>query len=387
MVSKDSNGEPQTPKDSQVKETVPVKAPWVNLFKDNRKPDEGTKLQTIDDLPEIVALEEDDVHEVEDAWGFSLVGYVAGRFPGKTALLQLCNSWKVNYKYSVHTSGWLIFKFENAEDRLNVLEGRPYFVFGRPLMLKIMPQFFEFDDKEISTVPIWINLPGLPLECWKSKALSKIVSKVGKPISTDKLTSTMDRISYVRVLVEVDVSKELVRTVHMMLPNGKLREQGVYFEHVPKYCNTCKMFGHPTLGCNVNRQHADGKGVESGSKQVGTKIGQVSGNTKEPTAQSNPADQNGSDIGADKTGMRKSGENSETQQREQDDEVQNQFNVVDRNKNRNNQKRQKNARQETRPLNGLKAASNEKLKGKLDESHLAVAKKDKTKGNVLRISS
>ncbi|CAA3025558.1 probable polygalacturonase [Olea europaea subsp. europaea] len=128
-------------------------------------------------------------------------------------------------------------------------------------------------------------------------------------------------------------------------------------------------------------QHADGKGVESGSKQVGTKIGQVSGNTKEPTAQSNPADQNGSDIGADKTGMRKSGENSETQQREQDDEVQNQFNVVDRNKNRNNQKRQKNARQETRPLNGLKAASNEKLKGKLDESHLAVAKKDKTKGN------
>lgn len=72
----------------------------------------------------------------------------------------------------------------------------PYFAFGRPLTLKIMSRCFEFDDDEVSTMLAWVKLMGLPLDCWNSKALGKIVSKIKKPISIDKLTSIKGRLSY-----------------------------------------------------------------------------------------------------------------------------------------------------------------------------------------------
>lgn len=101
------------------------KAPWVNLFEDNRSIDEGFKFCSIDDRPDEIVLEEGDVDNVEQAWGFCLVGYFAGRFPGKAALLRLCDSWKVDYQFFVHASGWLIFRFENEASRASVLHGGP----------------------------------------------------------------------------------------------------------------------------------------------------------------------------------------------------------------------------------------------------------------------
>ena len=45
---------------------------------------------------------------------------------------------------SIHETGWLIFKFTNEDDKLNVLNGGPYLVFGRPLMLRAIPEYFDF---------------------------------------------------------------------------------------------------------------------------------------------------------------------------------------------------------------------------------------------------
>lgn len=45
--------------------------------------------------------------------GICLVGYIAGRFLGKRALLKMCDGWKVKYHYFIHQSRWLVFKFEN----------------------------------------------------------------------------------------------------------------------------------------------------------------------------------------------------------------------------------------------------------------------------------
>lgn len=69
----------------------------------------------------------------------------------------------------------------------------------------------------------------------------------------EKLTQTIGRLSYAQVLVEIDASKELIRTVEMILPTGKLRVQSVVYEHKLKFCATCKMFGHMTAVCNSKK--------------------------------------------------------------------------------------------------------------------------------------
>ncbi|KAL0315114.1 UNVERIFIED_CONTAM: hypothetical protein Scaly_2890200 [Sesamum calycinum] len=90
------------------------------------------------------------------------------------------------------------------DDRQRVLAGGPYFVYGRPLILKAMLDCFEFKEQSISLTPVWATLPSLPLECWHPNALGKIGSKLDTPIAMHSLTLKMERVSYARILVKVD---------------------------------------------------------------------------------------------------------------------------------------------------------------------------------------
>jgi hypothetical protein len=44
----------------------------------------------------------------------------------------------------MHDSGWLIFAFSSEMEMLDVLGRGLYSVFGRPLILKVMLDFFDF---------------------------------------------------------------------------------------------------------------------------------------------------------------------------------------------------------------------------------------------------
>ena len=66
----------------------------------------------------------------------------------------------------MHDSGWLVFNFDSEMDMLKVLNGGPYSVHGRLLILKIMPEFFDFDTSDMLRMPVWIRFPNLPLQCW-----------------------------------------------------------------------------------------------------------------------------------------------------------------------------------------------------------------------------
>ncbi|KAL2517225.1 Uncharacterized protein Adt_13472 [Abeliophyllum distichum] len=288
--SEGSSGKNVPVKGETIGEKLPLpketKAPWVNLFKDNRKPNESLALHVYDNLPDRVDLDEDDADDLELTWCYCLIGYFAGRFPRKKALLNLCSSWNVEYEYFTHSSGWLVFKFHDETFREKVLKGGPYFVFGRPLLLKNLPEYFRFNDEEISIMPVWFMLTELPLNFWNPKGLGKIASKIGKPISMDNLTSLRGRLSYARVLIEVDAAKELVRTVNIGLPNGDVYDQKVIFEHEPKFCSFCRTFGHSHSSCafcDKTQEHGPKVAAQrQPDVQISEKERQNSG-TKEPT--------------------------------------------------------------------------------------------------------
>ncbi|KAL2246088.1 UNVERIFIED_CONTAM: hypothetical protein Sindi_2877000 [Sesamum indicum] len=112
-----------------------------------------------------------------------------------------------------------------------------------------MPVCFEFKEDDISLTPVWATLPSLPLECWHPNALGKIGSRLGTPIAMDTLTMKMERVSYARILVEVDASKKLKEEVEFVMPNGITRKQPVVYEFTPKFCTDCNRFGHLQEAC------------------------------------------------------------------------------------------------------------------------------------------
>ncbi|XP_061350000.1 uncharacterized protein LOC133295217 [Gastrolobium bilobum] len=130
-----------------------------------------------------------------------------------------------------------------------VLASGPYFIFQRPLLLKVMPPLFMFGSKELSKIPVWVQLKNLPLELWNPMALGKILSKVGTPIRTDQLTASMQSVSFARALVEVDVAVDMEYEVRCRLPDGSTFFQSIEYESLPSFCDHCKMTGHNVAKC------------------------------------------------------------------------------------------------------------------------------------------
>ncbi|KAJ6372863.1 hypothetical protein OIU76_027236 [Salix suchowensis] len=157
---------------------------WKDLFSSNRRADSRTKLVHFSELNNAssCSLLENDLGNLKDVWKYCIVGYVVGKFPGFKALNHMIvNTWKCKASLTIHESGWLVYRFLHEEDKLAVLSRGTYLVYGRPLILKFMPEFFDFSTADMSTVPVWIKLPNLPLQCWSPTCLSKIGSVLGKP--------------------------------------------------------------------------------------------------------------------------------------------------------------------------------------------------------------
>lgn len=130
------------------------KKSFTSLFHDNRNPNEGMCLSKFRNKNGVVEVSTKELDNVVSAWGFALIGYVAGGFPRIEAIKRLTSSWKVPHKFNAHKSGWLVFRFEIFEDRDQVLQGGPYLIYGRALILKKMPQLFEFGPCTQSVIPV-----------------------------------------------------------------------------------------------------------------------------------------------------------------------------------------------------------------------------------------
>lgn len=125
-----------------------------------------------------IRMEEEDCLDVENIWGFALIGYIEGRNPGLKAIRDEMAKWMVYSKLHYHPSGWYIFRFKTCEDRMKVLNNGPHFVFNRPLMLKVMPLDFDYGDEEIRKIPVWVQLPSLPISFWLKVLLARLVQKL-----------------------------------------------------------------------------------------------------------------------------------------------------------------------------------------------------------------
>ncbi|KAJ6875403.1 hypothetical protein NC652_034961 [Populus alba x Populus x berolinensis] len=132
-------------------------------------------------------------------------------------------------------------------EMLDVLGAGPYVIFGRPLVLQIMPDFFYFQFTELTTIPIWVRFPNLPLRCWSHICLSKIESMVGKPIHCDGPTAQMTRVSYARVLIEVDLLSDLPSTVIVHYLMVTLWCSNWYMNHCHAIVSSVSLLAIPLL--------------------------------------------------------------------------------------------------------------------------------------------
>lgn len=126
-----------------------------------------------------------------------------------------------------------------------MLEDGPLMIANRPIIIKDWVADFSFEKEVLKEVLLWIRLPKLlPLSCWSVDSLRRVGSVLGKPVCVDECTSQQLRISYARLLIEVDVTKPLIYKVRVEDDDDFKVEQQVYYGWVPLFCQKCHRVGH-----------------------------------------------------------------------------------------------------------------------------------------------
>lgn len=115
---------------------------------------------------------------------------------------------------------------------------------NRPLILSVWTPNFYFQKDFLRVLPLWITYPKLPLYCWGPECLSRTASCVGKPFFADECTAKQLRVSFARVIVEVDITQDSPNSVLVQDPSGSSFEQQITFEWKPVFCKKCLKIGH-----------------------------------------------------------------------------------------------------------------------------------------------
>ena len=66
---------------------------------------------------------------------------------------------------------------------------------NKPLIAKLWNPNVNLEREDMTEVPIWVRFMNLKLHLWSNAVLSKMASKIGKPLFTDHMTATRERLT------------------------------------------------------------------------------------------------------------------------------------------------------------------------------------------------
>ncbi|KAJ8619982.1 hypothetical protein MRB53_028511 [Persea americana] len=132
--------------------------------------------------------------------------------PTKMLQSRLPILWRLrgNLEIVEFPNQFYLFKLGHDQDMALACLGSPWTVARRQLILTSWVPYFDPTKVYIATLPIWVSMPGLPLEYWVEDQIRKMVAPVGQFVKIDEVTRAQGRhatkAKAARALVEIDPS-------------------------------------------------------------------------------------------------------------------------------------------------------------------------------------
>ncbi|XP_021837529.1 uncharacterized protein [Spinacia oleracea] len=201
----------------------------------------------VKDGRKVAQLQQKELDSMADKWQAAIVMYVVGESPTIASVKRFMAAvWSNVTQPQVfyHDEGYFILKFANVEDKNTIVAGGPYTFYGKPVIIKPWVANFNFYEEVLKVIPMWVKFPNLPLNCWGSDSISRISSLLGVPLFADGCTTRQERVSFARVLIEMDVTNPLPDHVWIEDTTGKAFKQPVSYDWKPQFCKPCNVVGH-----------------------------------------------------------------------------------------------------------------------------------------------
>ncbi|XP_020243296.1 uncharacterized protein LOC109821524 [Asparagus officinalis] len=196
-----------------------------------------------------------DLPKVEELFSNALVMKFYGGRPSLETSHKEILSWGIEHQFTIGplNSRAFLLRFQDDKDLLKVLSRRSSTLITFPYRIFRWHNLYHITE-DSCMAPVWISLPGPPLQCFVPEFLEAVANGIGRFLCLDKATATLARPSVARMCVEIDLRKPPPQFIWIGLYEGF--EQPVVYERLPKYCNGCHVQGHASVECS-KPQHVD----------------------------------------------------------------------------------------------------------------------------------
>ncbi|GKD90060.1 putative reverse transcriptase domain-containing protein, partial [Tanacetum coccineum] len=121
------------------------------------------------------------------------------------------------------STGLFSFQFSSMNGLDAMLENGPWFIQNNPLILKKWHPNENLLKEDVSIIPVWVKIHGLPIMAFSEDSLSAIATKLGTPLMLDSYTSHKymqywSRSSYARVMIELRANVEFKDNIVVAMP-------------------------------------------------------------------------------------------------------------------------------------------------------------------------
>ena len=134
-----------------------------------------------------------------------------------------------------------------------VMESGPWYIAGRPIILRVWQPGMEMLNIQLTSLPIWVKFYNIPLEYWTNTCLGYITSAVGKPLHLDSLTENRTMLSFARICIEVDLNSKFPKAALLNVGNGKYTTVRIEYPWVPHSCSHRQVFNHKLSHCPFSK--------------------------------------------------------------------------------------------------------------------------------------
>lgn len=174
----------------------------------------------------------------------------------------LASAWRTRAPFKVEdwNNNLFLFRFENEEDKVNVLNDGPWSIMGSLLVLIPLENGMVIPEIGFLICPFWVQIHGLPVEKMSRTNAEIIGRRFGKLLAVEASSEKIILCrSFLRVRVEINTSNPLPKGFWL---RGKVdRWISFKYEKLPNFCYACGRIGHDNRECKfVSKEEGERSG-------------------------------------------------------------------------------------------------------------------------------
>ncbi|CAF1915825.1 unnamed protein product [Brassica napus] len=238
-------------------------------------------LSSIDVVNGVAAIHvpEDIFDDADLLWKSYVVGYFIGDAPHVGSIHATVNriwaSPKSGSKIDVQfiEKSMVLFRIENSHTRTRVIQRRYWHISDVPLVVSEWSPESALKPPDLTDMPLWIDLKGVPNDIFSHKDLKCLTRAAGKfvKLHLHPNTERYIRFDVAHVLAEVNLHTPFVERITFKSKNGDQREIEVSYPCLPARCAVCQGWGHKGSDCKADNVKILKRGVED-ANNVGLEV-------------------------------------------------------------------------------------------------------------------